>query len=114
MKRQQRLREQARFRQVREEGRSWAHPLLVLCALPNDLPYSRFGFTASRYVGKAAARNRARRLLREAVRLHLQEIEAGWDMVFIARAAIAEASFQEVTAACMLMLQRAGLWRGEQ
>lgn len=114
MKRQQRLRDQARFRQVREEGRSWAHPLLVLCALPNELPYSRFGFTASRHVGKATARNRARRLMREAVRLHWQEIETGWDVVFIARAALAEASFQEVATACVLTLQRAGLWRQEQ
>lgn len=114
MKRQQRLRDKVRFRQVRQEGRSWAHPLLVLCALPNDLPHSRFGFTASRRVGKATARNRARRLMREAARLHLQDIEAGWDVVFIARAAIAEASFQEVAVACTRVLQRARLWRREQ
>lgn len=114
MKRQQRLRDKVRFRQVRQEGRSWAHPLLVLCALPNDLPHSRFGFTASRRVGKATARNRVRRLMREAARLHLQDIEAGWDVVFIARAAIAEASFQEVAVACTRVLQRARLWRREQ
>ena len=86
----------------------------MLCALPNDLPYSRFGFTASRHVGKAVARNRARRLMREVVRLNLQRIEAGWDLVFIARAAIAKASFQEVEAACAALLRRAKLWRQEQ
>lgn len=114
MKRYQRLRDGARFRQVREEGRSWAHPLLVLCILSNDLPYSRFGFTASRRVGKAVARNRARRLMREAARLHLQYIEVGWDLVFVARAPIAEASYQEVATACATLLRRARLWRQEQ
>ena len=114
MKRYQRLRDKARFRQVREEGRSWAHPRLVLCALPNGLPYSRFGFTASRHVGKAVARNRARRLMREAVHLHLQRIEAGWDLVFIARAALGGATFQEVENACAALLRRARLWRREQ
>ena len=52
--------------------------------------------------------------MREAARLHLQDIEAGWDVVFIARAAIAEASFQEVAVACTRVLQRARLWRREQ
>lgn len=113
MKRHQRLRDRARFRHVRQEGRSWAHPLLVLCALPNDLPYSRFGFTASRHVGKAVARNRARRLMREAIRLNLQRIEAGWDVVFIARSAIAGMGLQEVAPACVTLLQRARLWRRE-
>jgi len=111
VKRHQRLRDRVRFQQVREEGRSWVHPLLVLYALPNELPYSRFGFTASRHVGKAVARNRARRLMREAVRLSLQHIETGWDLVFIARATITEADFREVEAACAALLRRAGLWR---
>lgn len=85
----------------------------MLCALPNGLPYCRFGFTASRHVGKAVARNRARRLMREAVRLNLQHIEPGWDLVFIARSAITGACFREVEAACTALLHRAGLWRQE-
>ena len=114
MKRHQRLRDRGRFQQVRHEGYSWAHPLLVLCALPNDLPYSRFGFTASRHVGKAVARNRARRLMREAVRLGMQRVAAGWDLVFIARSAIVGVGLQEVAPACEALLRRAGLWRQEQ
>ena len=113
MKRHQRLRDRTRFQQVREAGRSWAHPLLVLCALPNDLPGTRFGFTASRHVGKAVVRNRARRLMREAARLFLPNIEPGWDLVFIARSAIVGASFRDVAEACGMLLRRAALWRQE-
>jgi len=85
----------------------------VLSALPNDLAYSRFGFTASRHVGNAVRRNRARRLMREAVRLNVQRAETGWDMVFIARSAIVGSTLREVTAACLGLLRRAGMWRQE-
>jgi ribonuclease P protein component len=113
VKRRQRLRERNRFQQVREAGNSWAHPILVLCALPNDLPGSRFGFTASRRVGKAVARNRARRLLREAARQSVPNIEPGWDLIFVARPAIRGARFADVAEACRMLLRRAALWREE-
>jgi ribonuclease P protein component len=111
VKRRLRLRDRERFRQVREEGRSWAHPILVLCALPNDLPYSRFGFTASRRVGKATVRNRARRRMREATRVRTQRVEPGWDLVLIARLPIVGSSFGEIEAACETLFRRAGLWQ---
>src|SRR4030042_938131 len=56
-----RLRENERFQRVRAEGRSWSHLLLVLCALPNGLEYSRFGLSVSKRVGRAVGRNRGAR-----------------------------------------------------
>ena len=94
---------------MRREGRSWAHPLLVLCALPNDLEHSRFGFSASHWVGKAVVRNRAKRLMREAMRLRQGDIKEGWDLVLIARNPIREADFKQVNQAVEQLLRRAGL-----
>jgi len=94
---------------VRREGRSWTHPLLVLCALPNDLEYSRFGFSVSHWVGKAVVRNRAKRLMREVTRLRQGDIKEGWDLVFIARNPIREANFKQVDQAIEQLLRRAGL-----
>lgn len=94
---------------MRQEGRSWAHPLVVLCALPNDLGHSRFGFSVSHWVGKAVVRNRAKRLMREATRLRQGNIKEGWDLVFIARHPIREADFKQVDQAIEQLLRRAGL-----
>jgi len=85
MERRYRLTDNEQFQRVKKEGRSWSHVLLVLCALPNELDYSRFGFSVSKRVGKAAVRNRAKRLLRESARARQAAIAPGQDLVFIAR-----------------------------
>ncbi len=109
MDRRYRLTDSDRFRQVREAGSSFSHPLLILCVLANDTATSRAGFTASRRVGKAVERNRARRRMREAVRQMWDLVEPGWDTVWSARPAINQASFTEVQAACARLLARAGI-----
>jgi ribonuclease P protein component len=109
LKKRYRLRSNKQFQRVRREGRSWAHPLLVLCTLPNDLEHSRFGFSVSHWVGKAVVRNRAKRLMREATRLRQGDIGEGWDLVFIARHPIREANFKQVDQAVGQLLRRAGL-----
>ena len=113
MRRKYRLRDKKRFQQVRRQGRSFKHPLVILVVLPNKLPYSRFGFTASKRIGNAVKRNRVRRLMREAVRLAWADVQPGWDVVCIARRPIANASFQQVQAACLSLLEQAGLLKEE-
>lgn len=109
--RKYRLRANADFQRLRREGQTQVHPLLVLSVLPNDLEHSRFGFAVGRRIGKAVTRNRIKRWMRELVRVRLQkhEIAAGWDVVFIARRSIREASFHQVDEAIGLVLRRAGL-----
>lgn len=114
MHRRYRLRQQADFQRVRREGRSWAHPLAILWACRNDLDYSRFGFSVGRAVGGAVVRNRAKRRLREAVRCDLERIAPGWDLVFVARAPIAEADFEAIALAVRELLGRAGLMDSKQ
>lgn len=111
MHKKHRLRANADFRRLRREGRTLVHPLLVLSVLPNDLECSRFGFAIGRRIGKAVRRNRIKRRMRESVRGRLQrgEIAEGWDVVFIARRPIQDASFHQVDEAIGLLLRRAGL-----
>ncbi len=105
-----RLRRPEEFRRVWSAGRSWAHALFVLWALPNDLDHVRVGITASRKVGNAVARNRARRLLREAARHLYPHITTGWDLVLVSRSTLVTVKEPQVESALRSMLSRAGLW----
>lgn len=62
----------------------------LLLGVPRSPPApTRLGIVASRRVGNAVARNRAKRLLREVFRLHRHELPDGLDLVAIAHASIA-------------------------
>lgn len=109
MERQIRLRRTSDVRRVYAEGRSWAHPLLVLVARPNGLDFSRVGVTASRKLGGAVARNRAKRLMREAARRLYPRFGAGWDVMLIARREILKVKEPQVEQALVSLLEQAGL-----
>lgn len=109
-----RLRRSADLEKVRQSGRSWRHPLAILATGENGLDVSRFAFIASRRVGNAVQRNRAKRLLREAVYQHLPEIKLGWDCIFIARAPLPQATFAEVDTAVFQLFRRAKLLKGTE
>jgi ribonuclease P protein component len=101
-----RLKTRAEFLHVRD-GERYTAPSLVLQARrrerrvgeePSPDPHvARFGFTATKTLGGAVVRNRARRRLKEAVRLtggrHAKE---GYDYVLIARAGTVQRPFPEL------------------
>jgi len=95
------------FKRVRRSGKSYAHPLVVLIVQKSDQPHIRVGVAAGRTVGTAVTRNRAKRLLREAMRTLIPDIASGVDLVLIARAGLAAASLPETHQALQDLLQRA-------
>jgi ribonuclease P protein component len=90
MKKAYRLTEGREFQQVRQRGKSWAHPLLVLVVAPSKLPVTRHGFSVGKRVGKAHSRNLIKRRIREAVRVRQEGIKSGFDLVWIARNALTD------------------------
>lgn len=111
MKRRYRIQKNARIQEIRRNGISLSNRELVMCVMRNELPYSRFGFSVSNRIGNAVERNRIKRRLREAVRLRMDTIESGWDIVFIARQPIRSADYHQIDAACARLLRRAHLLR---
>lgn len=109
LQKENRLRRADDLQRVRRYGQSWQHPLLVLLVNRSGRQSSRFAFVASRRVGTAVIRNRAKRLLRESVRLSFHRIEPGWDCLLIARPAIHQISFADVQSAVLQVMHRAGL-----
>lgn len=108
--RDQRLRAHRDFQRVYRAGKSWAHPLVALHVVPGESG-QRIGISASKKVGKAVVRNRARRRLREVVRALLPEWKHGFDAVLVVRTAAAEAEFAALHAAVAELARRARLTR---
>ncbi|GAB4208345.1 MAG: ribonuclease P protein component [Roseiflexaceae bacterium] len=112
MKRTQRLRRPDQFQRARREGRSWDTPLLLLQAVANRRRTTRCGFVVSKRIGGAVERNRAKRRVREAVRLVYDVVPPGWDLVFVIRSpAVITTAFPQLQDTIERLLRRASLWR---
>ncbi len=109
MQRKFRLTRSEDFRRVRRDGRSYAHPLLVLIVLACDEGQLHVGVTASRGIGTAVKRNRAKRLLREAMRTSLPSLATGWDVLLVARPPLLSCNVYEVREALLTLLRRADM-----
>lgn len=89
-------------------------PGLVLQARPHDTvgDATRVGYTASRKVGGAVQRNRARRRLRAAAgEVIPRYAKAGFDLVLIARGGTVSRPYKALVADLQAALKRVGAWR---
>lgn len=109
MKRKFRLRRTSDFKRVRQRGKVFTHPFLVLTVLPNENNSLRIGITASKAVGSAVQRNRAKRRLRAVADFLLPKLPAGWDVVLIARKPVLITDFVQLMEAVIGQMERAGL-----
>jgi ribonuclease P protein component len=107
MKHADSLRRGAEFQRAWESGRAWSHPLLILRVSANGTAKNRYGFVVGKKVGKAVQRNRAKRLMREAIRHRQETLSKGWDIILIARSRADQAEFKEIDAALGELLERA-------
>ncbi len=98
------------FARVRQAGDRLAFGCLVAnwLRLPAGST-SRCGVITSRKLGKAVARNRARRLLREVFRLHQYDLVQPVDLVLVARNSILGKRLAEVEKDFLTTLRKAGL-----
>lgn len=111
-----RFNRQARIKQGRDFARTreGGERLTIGCLIANwrRLPAegsSRLGVITSRRVGGAVVRNRARRLLREAFRLHQHSLASAVDLVLVARPSIAGKEYADVEKDFLTTLRKAKL-----
>lgn len=73
------------FVRAYRKGKSFVHPQIVLYVVKNRAKKTRVGITASKKIGNAVARNRARRVIRHGLYQVLPEDIGSYDLVFVAR-----------------------------
>jgi len=100
----ERIRRRPEFERVFNEGARVHSRFMTIFVLSNDGTAARLGVAATRKVGSATERNRAKRLVREVFRRH--KVAAGLDIVVVPRRDILDAPFATLEADYHAALER--------
>ena len=103
------LNRNVQFQNVYRGGKSYVSPLVVTYILSRRKGRIRYGITASRKIGCAAERNRARRVIKAAALKLLPMANGAYDIVFVARATTAGAKSTAVYEILYGQLRKAGV-----
>ncbi len=105
----QRISRSQEFLEAYSQERKWVGRAMVLFLREGKGASLRLGVVASKKVGKAHQRNRARRRLREAWRLNRPCFDGAVDVVLVARRGAVSEPFERIEWELMKLARRAGL-----
>ena len=107
------LKQNHEFRRLYSKGKSAVTPYLALYYRKNRLGYNRLGITTGVKLGKAVVRNRTRRRIKEAYRIHEGAFLPGYDIVVVARVRAAHSRYRELERSLLSLADKLGLLRKE-
>lgn len=97
------------FRKAYKRGTSLVSPYVVLYVMKTRRQETRLGITAGKKIGKAVARNRAKRVITAAFSECLPHIPIGYDFIIVARTRILKVKSTAVAASMKKLLLSAGI-----
>ena len=109
LRRNQRLTSPVDFQATYVQGKSGAARTLVMWLRKGPGASLRLGVVASKVIGNAVQRGRAKRRLREAWRLNRHRFHGDVDVILVARRSILTARWQDVNEDLNRLAKRAGL-----
>jgi ribonuclease P protein component len=109
------LRNRAEFLAVASSGKKWVAPgfILQIGAPHPPTPHIRYGLTASKKIGNAVIRNRARRRMRALAAEIMPHAISEHDYVFIARVSTPTCAFDELRQDLIKGMKRMKIWQEE-
>lgn len=109
LKREYRLKKKYQFNYVYRVGKTAHGKFLVAVYSPSKNKNVRIGISVSKKVGNAVQRNRARRLLREAISQFLDKLDPNFNIIIVGKQSILEQKSDSVTADLKAVLERTDL-----
>ena len=103
------IRRNSEFGRVYARGKSYVNPALVMYVLKTRGKKTRVGLTATKKVGGAVQRNRARRVMREALYQNLSQNVGGYDIILVARAQTPALKSTQLAKTVGKLLKKAGI-----
>ena len=98
------IRRRPEFKLVYERGAKMHSRYSTIFILPNAGPVGRLGIAATRKLGGAVQRNRAKRLIREVFRRN--KIAPGFDVVVIPKRELLDATLSDLEADYRTLIER--------
>lgn len=96
MEKKHRIRKNMEFKKVYKIGKSYWNRNLVLYINKNKLNDTRIGFTVTKKIGNAVTRNKVRRKMKEICRLNFENIQPGYDLIFISKKNVVNMKYDEL------------------
>jgi ribonuclease P protein component len=108
LRKEERLRRQADFEIIAKEGIRRHTKNFLIIARRNDQGFCRLGAVASKKLGKAVERNRAKRLVREFFRRNKDKLSPSTDYVIVGKKGAEELQYAHVAAELSVLLELRG------
>ena len=103
------IRRNSEFGRVYARGKSYVNPALVMYVLKTRGRNTRVGLTATKKIGHAVQRNRARRVMKAAIDEHLDYNIGGYDLIFVARGMTPKLKSWQLSSVVAKLFAQAGL-----
>lgn len=107
MKKRFRLRNNSDFAKVYKKGRSVADKLIVMKYKKTTDSSLRAGFSINKKYGKAVARNKIKRRLKDIVSRRIHLLNPGYDLVFVVRKEAKDARYTDLVTVVESLLKKA-------
>lgn len=109
LNRKYRLKKKYQFNYVYRAGKSCHGKFLMLVYTPSKNQNIKIGISVSKKVGNSVKRNRARRLLREAIIPYIPELETNYNIIVVAKSSIEGKKLNAIQIDMNEVLKKAGL-----
>jgi ribonuclease P protein component len=97
------------YNNIYQTGRNYPGKYMILLLANSEKENNRYGIIASKKIGNAVKRNKAKRRIRSIINNHKEKLKNNYDLVIIARPAINNASYTLINNEFLRIMRKAGL-----